>query len=143
MLSLQTTITIHAPASVVWRVLTDFKQYPEWNPMLQIEGKAQEGTYLKNTMLLEEGKPQVFKPKVIVATPDKELRWRGMFLSKLLFSGEHYFILDPTSTTTVQLTHGEDFRGLLAAPVFRRIAPRLRQRFEAVNQALKKRAETG
>jgi uncharacterized protein YndB with AHSA1/START domain len=39
---LQTEIDIAAPAERVWRILTDFDAYPDWNPFIRkIQGRPE------------------------------------------------------------------------------------------------------
>ena len=53
--------------------------------------------------------PMMFKPTVLVAKPERELRWLGTFMGRWMFAGEHYFLLDQLSPGTTRLTQGERF----------------------------------
>ena len=62
--SSKTEIIIYASKEDVWTALTDFKNYPTWNPfVVRIEGKPEKGYRLKNT-LKNGGKTTVFKAVV-------------------------------------------------------------------------------
>ncbi len=81
-----------------------------------------------------------FQPLVLSLLKNKELRWRGKFLFKGLFDGEHYFILTDHLDGTVTLTHGEKFKGLLV-PFLGKALEKTKTGFDLMNQALKKRCE--
>src|SRR5262245_61616289 len=73
-----TSVEIEASKQLVWDVLTDFSAYHEWNPYMKIEGTPQVGTKLTmHIMRAGGGRGMVFKPAVLAATPDEELRWLG------------------------------------------------------------------
>ena len=74
---------------------------------------------------------------MLVAKPNQELRWLGHVGVPRLFDGEHYFLLQPDGGGT-RFTQGEVFRGALLW-VFN--VNGLLPNFEAMNAALKKRAE--
>ena len=83
-----------------------------------------------------------FRPTVLVATPDQELRWRGSLLLPGLFSGEHFFLLRSEESNSTRVLHGERFSGLLVGPFVRRgLLDATREGFHAMNIALKERAE--
>ena len=76
---IKTSIVINATPQTVWSILTDFENYPNWNPFISsAEGEIAVGEKLKIT---DGG--MGFKPKVLVADENQELRWLG----KLLFKG--------------------------------------------------------
>jgi hypothetical protein len=63
-------------------------------------------------------------------------------LSRWIFAGEHYFLLDRTAEGSTQLTHGERFTGLLAPFIMRgRTLAATAQGFVAMNEALKRQSE--
>ena len=89
------------------------------------------------------GEPtRTFSPIVLVVTPAKELRWRGVVMARWLFSGEHYFLLAEVDPQQTKLTHGERFSGLLAPLIMSgaRLAA-TKKGFVATNEALKNRVE--
>ena len=142
MINIETTITIHANASTVWSQLTNFENYPNWNPFIKkIEGQPIEGTTLKNTLQLEGQKSQVFKPTILKVIPNKEFRWLGSLFIKGLFDGEHYFILKPVNSNQTELIHGENFSGILARMIYKMIGAQTKKGFEAMNEVLKEQCE--
>jgi len=81
---------------------------------------------------------------ILVANQGRELRWTGpnSNLQRVLFRGEHYWLLEAANGATTRLIQGEVFSGLLV-PFMRRFLDReVLPSFEAFNAALKKRAET-
>lgn len=142
--SIRTQTEIAAPASQVWQELVNGKAYSEWNPFIKhMSGDLTVGDQLKVTIQPEGKAPMNFTPNVLVADESKELRWVGRLGFKGVFDGEHYFKLEETSKGTTLLHHGEYFKGILAYPLFALIGKDTENGFNAMNEALKKRVETG
>lgn len=141
-MEISTEIDINASAQTVWRILTDFAEYPHWNPFIrQLAGSAQAGATLQAGIQPPGGKIMRFSPTLLAADPDRELRWRGHWLLPALFRGEHYFQIRPLAADRVLFVQGENFSGLLL-PLFRAsLNTGTRAGFQAMNQALKARAE--
>jgi len=141
--SFETQISISAPPGKIWSILTDFARFPDWNPFIRSIG----GTPVQGAILSVEVAPpgqsaMSFKPVVLIATPERELRWLGTFMGRAVFAGEHYFRLEPQGTNSTRLVHGERFSGLLAPLIMRRqMLAATEQGFAAMNAALKQRAE--
>ena len=133
----ESELDIVAPPSRVWAVLTDFAAYPEWNPTTRLSGEIKPGAVIENTQIDGEDRA-VFHPLVLVASPDRELRWRGRLWGVPgLLEAEHYFLIQPTADGC-ELTQGERFEGALSwVPS----TEEQTQRFLATNLALKARAE--
>ncbi len=84
----------------------------------------------------------VLRPVVVAWSPPTELRWRGTFISRLLFTGEHGFKLEELPGTRVRFHQDETFSGLLV-PLYARLRlPKTREAFTEVNEALRERAES-
>lgn len=142
MFELNTRITIEADAARVWSILTDFAAYPAWNPFItRISGSASVGSRLEVLIQPAGGKAMTFRPTVLVADENCELRWLGRLLVPGLFDGEHRFRIEAQGAGRVLFHQDETFRGLLV-PLFRNsLDTGTRQGFESMNAALKARAE--
>jgi hypothetical protein len=140
--TIRSAIEIRAPLDSVWRILTDFSAYPEWNPHIrQVRGKARVGGRLTIRSQPRGGRPVVLRPVVTTWSPPTELRWRGTFMSRLLFTGEHGFKLEPLAGARVRFHQDETFSGLLV-PLYAHLRlQRTRDGFAQVNEALRERAE--
>ena len=139
---LHTEIEIEATPERVWDILTDFPAYPAWNPFIpRISGPATVGSRLDVQLQPPGGRGMRFRPAVLAASPSQELRWVGHLGVPGLFDGEHRFRIEPLTADRVRLVQEERFTGLLAPLVIRFIERTTRQGFEAMNLALKARAE--
>jgi hypothetical protein len=138
---IETTIDIAAATSTVWQVLMDFAAYPDWNPMVRsIAGTLRRGERLE-VCIQPPGKNKMrFRPRVQVVDEARAFSWLGHFLLPGLFDGLHEFRLQPVADGT-RLYHRESFSGLLLPLVWRTMEAPTRAGFEAMNQALKTRAE--
>ena len=142
MLELRTDIEISSTPERVWSILTDFDSYPGWNPFIRsIEGIARVGNRLNVSIQPVGSKAMSFRPVVLAATTNFELRWVGRLLIPGIFDGEHYFQIVPGTTGRVRLVQGEKFNGLLVGLLKSRLERGTRAGFVAMNQALKARAE--
>src|SRR5262249_16747098 len=112
-------------------------------PYMQIEGTPQVGTKLTVHMGAGGGRGMVFKPAVLAATPDEELRWLGKLGFGGIGDGEDFFILDRNTDGPTRLTTGERYGGGLGAgakPFVKK--DRNQAGYEAFNQVLKQRVES-
>jgi hypothetical protein len=142
MLEIRTEIHIEASAPRVWRALTDFKAFPDWNPfVLAVEGEPKKGARLKVTIRTAGGGDMTFRPRVLAANEGRELRWRGRLLVPGVFDGEHYFEVSELGNGRSRLVHGERFSGLLVPWLRRGLESSTRSGFMAMNRAVKRRLE--
>ncbi|WP_447636036.1 SRPBCC family protein [Flavobacterium microcysteis] len=110
---IKTEIVIQATPEKIWSILTDFENYPSWNPFIRsIEGNTTIGNKIKVSIHPPGGKKMTFKPIVIAKTDEKELSWRGNLLFRGLFDGEHKFELIDNNDGTVTFIQSEKFKGL-------------------------------
>jgi hypothetical protein len=139
---LHSETAIQASPQRVWEILTDFAAYPDWNPFIpRISGSPEAGSRLDVQLQPPGGRGMRMRPTVTAAAPSHELRWLGHLGVPGLFDGEHSFRIEPLGADRVRFVQEERFTGLLAPLVLRFIARSIRQGFEAMNQALKARAE--
>ncbi len=135
-------IEIQAPAERVWQVLIDFASYPDWNPFIRrISGQLKEGKRLKVYIEPPRAKGRTFRPKVLKAEPNQELRWLGRLLIPGLFDGDHIFTIGQIGSEHVRFVQREIFSGLLVSFLPHGLDMKIRLGFEQMNQALKLRAE--
>ena len=138
---LHTEIDIDATPEVVWQVLTDLDAYPEWNPFITSSaGKPQIGETLVNRMEPPGGMAITLKPQVTVIEDNKTFEWLGKVGFSGLFDGRHRFDLQATPTGTT-LTQSEDLDGVLVRLMRKSVDTSTKAGFEAMNLALKARAE--
>ena len=137
---IETAIDIDATPSDVWRVLSDFAAYPDWNPFIRrIEGAPLPGNRLSITVQPPGGRSMSFRPVVLAAERERELRWLGRVLLPGLFDGEHSLRLEAMNGRC-RFVHAETFRGLLV-PLFAGTLDATERGFAAMNEALKRRVE--
>ena len=142
MKQLHTQIEIDAPAKRVWELLTDFASYPQWNPFIRhISGRLAPGERLQARLEPPGGRAMTFKPKVLAAEPNRELRWLGHLLVPGLFDGDHTFAIEALEENRVRFVQREVFKGLLVPLLARSLDNNTRRGFEEMNRALKERAE--
>ena len=138
MKTVSATTQIDAPPMAVWAVLTDLGRYPEWNPLFrEASGEVAVGSRITlRAVQPANGRLMTVKAKIVAADPGAELRWASALPA--IMSGEHSFVLTPLDGGT-RLAQTEIYGGLLAATVS---VPRTETIFQAMNDALKQRAET-
>jgi len=83
-----------------------------------------------------------FRPEVLKAEPNRELRWLGHLLVPGLFDGEHIFTIEPLDANRVRFVQHEIFTGLLVPLLARGLNTETLRGFEEMNHALKMQAET-
>ncbi|HEY9556213.1 MAG TPA: SRPBCC domain-containing protein [Acidimicrobiales bacterium] len=139
---LHTEIEIGAPPAVVWAVLTDLPAYPDWNPFItSSQGALAVGERLVNRLEPPGGRPITFKPTITEIEDGRALSWLGRLLLPGLFDGRHRFELVPSGEGT-RLLNMERFAGALVPFMRKSLDTRTHAGFEAMNTALKVRAES-
>ena len=129
------------PPARVWGVLTDLAAYPDWNPFItSSEGTLAVGERLVNHLQPPGGRPITFKPTVTEVDAGRSLEWLGRLLLPGLFDGRHRFELVAVGDGT-RVLHTEHFTGVLVPLMRKSLDTRTRAGFEAMNTALKARAE--
>ncbi|PKB82943.1 MAG: polyketide cyclase [SAR202 cluster bacterium Io17-Chloro-G9] len=143
MKEIRTEIEIAAPPEGVWSILTGFASFHEWNPfMLTAQGEAIPGNRLQVRLQPPGGMAMTFKPTVLNAEPNRELRWLGHLLLPGLFDGEHYFLIEDRGEGGARFIQGERFTGTLVPLMgLMGLFGKMTRGFEEMNRALKARAQ--
>lgn len=139
MKEVRTEIEINAGPEKVWKILTDFEKYDQWNPFInRIIGHAKQGGKIEIHIETPGGKKRKYRPTVTKVEQGRELRWLG---KSLLLNGEHIFTIEQLQAGRVLFVHREVFDGLLTLIFGRSLDTDVRQGFEEMNRALKEKAE--
>jgi hypothetical protein len=139
---LATEIQINSRPEIVWKILTDFKNYSQWNPIIiKIIGELSIGNQLEIHVNTIGGKNRIYHPKITKITPNHELRWRGKFFSSKIFSGERIFLIEKLSDNKVNFVNKEIFSGIGLKLVSQKTADDILASFKKMNEALKKTVE--
>jgi hypothetical protein len=138
-----TEIEIDAPPTRVWSVLTDFASYPEWNTFLRwVEGRIVKGERIYFCFELPRGFRFKVNATILNVTPERALRWAGVFLTFRLFRAEHYFELTAVPGARTRFSHGEVFTGFLLPLAWIVLRTSGRRVYEDMNLELKRRVES-
>ena len=142
MKTLRTQIDIDASAEHVWDTLTNFADYSTWNQFItHLAGTLTPGARLEVRIEPPGGAAMSFRPTVLAVAPARELRWVGHLLIPGLFDGEHQFEIHPLGPGRVRFVQQERFTGVLVALFARNLDAHTLPGFNAMNAALKARAE--
>ena len=142
MKELRTEIEIQASDKRVWQLLTDFASFPQWNPfMRQAVGEPKTGARLEMHIQPSGASGMTFRPTVLKAEPNRELRWLGHLLMPGLFDGEHILTIESLAENRVRFVQREIFTGILVPLFAHGLDTDTRRGFEEMNRALKARAE--
>ena len=141
--SIKTAVDVATSAEMVWRVLTDFPDYPRWNPFLvSIHGHPAPGERLTINARYPQGRSCKFSARVVKAIPAAELRWRRRRWIEGVFDREQAFFIVPNGIKGVRFIQREHFSGVLALLIMPFIGEKTRNAFNLMNQALKRSAES-
>jgi hypothetical protein len=141
MKELRTEIEIQATPDQVWQALTNLDNYPEWNPFIHHAiGKAKVGEKVDITFK-SSSKEMTLHCTVVKVEPNKELCWKYHVVLPILFRGEHSFTIEQIEANKVRFIDREIFNGLLVSAQADDIDTHSKQGFEAMDKALKAKAE--
>ncbi len=141
--TIRTSIALPANLRDSWKVLTDFAEYPTWNPYLtRVEGRFSVGENMSFTLVDENfSDPLHLSATLGEVSPNKRFFWTGRVGIQGLFDTKHVFELVASDEETSELHHYEEFRGLIPAilPDREKRSANTRAAFERMNRALRQR----
>jgi hypothetical protein len=141
MRTIHTEIGIERQDAAVWAILADIDKWAEWNPFAKASGRLAVGERLDVEIRPPGRKPTSFRPTVVKLEPGRELRWLGHLGLPGIFDGEHGFRIAPENAGRCRFEQFEMFTGVMAGPILWLAGDATRRGFEAMNRALKARAE--
>ncbi len=131
MYQLQAEVEIEAPPERVWAVLTDFASYPQWSGWKgRISGEARKGAWLKVLATPRPGKIKMTLFRVLVADPERELRWNALYGPFWALSGQRYWVLEPLSGSASGQYDGKRTKLIFGEAYFGWMVPLLRGMLE-------------
>lgn len=138
----RTQIEISAPASRIWEILVDLDRYEEWNPFItRAKGRISPGATFEVSPRVTNGKQIIFVPRVTDYHEGREFTWTGHFYHRWFALGDHTFRLTPLTDGRIRLDHDERIYGIGGLLVWLLGKEQIRTGFDAMNLALKRRAE--
>lgn len=141
--TITTEIIINAPPEAVWKVLTDFRRYEDWNPFIRsMEGMAKAGERIKIIMQPPNQRTFHFSAKIVNAEFPRVLCWKGNLLMRGIFEGYHCFKLELYNESSTRLVHSEEFSGILMPLLWWRFKTSIKVGFTWMNNSLSTIAES-
>ena len=101
-------VEIAAPPEVVWRVLTGFEQWPDWNP--DVKSMSFKGSVAPGSEFRWKSGPGTIVSTLEEVDPPRYIRWRGRTLS---IKAVHEWRFEASNGGT-RVETDESFSGLLA-----------------------------
>ncbi|HJT83092.1 MAG TPA: SRPBCC domain-containing protein [Nitrososphaeraceae archaeon] len=142
MKDLTTEIEINSSPQAVWDILTDFSNYPQWNPILtKVVGQLLIDNKLEIHITTIGGKSRIYHPKITKIVPNQELRWTGKFFLPQIFSGERIFLIEKVFNDKIKFVNKEIFSGIGIKLAPQKMENDILLSFKKMNEALKKTAE--
>ena len=140
-LRIEDRIGVQAPAEVIWEIIHDIGSWHEWNPTyVQAAGTVRIGEVLTLTLALPGQPAQEIQPKVLDWVPNEQLHWQLTFMGGLIRT-LRYIEINPVHEQGCIVDNGEIFSGLMGRSMGKRVGRSVRAGFQAMNAALKDRAE--
>lgn len=142
MKEVRSEIEINSYPESVWRILIDFAAYDQWNPFInKIIGPPTEGSKIDIYIETPSGKNRKYSPRITKVEEGRELRWFGKSSLPGFLNAEHIFTIEELQPERVRFIQSELFDGLLTRVFGKGVDTDIRQGFQDMNDALKKRAE--
>lgn len=139
---IKTEILINTTPEKVWAILTDFENYPNWNPFIKsIKGEVNVGKVITVRIEPSEAKGMTFKPEILTFKTNKELSWLGHLFFAGIFDGEHKFEIIDNGNGTTTFRQSEIFRGILVPLFKKQLDNNTKEGFEEMNKKLKELSE--
>lgn len=142
MKEVRSEIEINSYPESVWRILIDFAAYDQWNPFInKIIGAPTEGSKIDLYIETPSGKNRKYSPRITRVEEGRELRWFGKSSLPGFLNAEHIFTIEELQPERIRFIQSELFDGLLTRVFGKGVDTDIRQGFQDMNDALKKRAE--
>ena len=134
-------IGVQAPAELIWEIVHDLHLWEEWNPTYtRASGVIRIGEPLSLDLALPGQPVQEIRPRVLEWVPNEQLHWQLRLMGGMIKT-VRYIEITTLSEAGCIVDNGEIFGGLMGPSLGKRMGRSVRQGFQAMNEALKARAE--
>lgn len=131
-------VFINAPVEKVWVVLTNFADYPKWNPyMREVHGTLAPGKQLEIMLQPVGARPINIHPTVISVQPPREIHWREQLIMPGIYGGDYTCTVVRISDTQSRVFQREVYTGIIVLPSLRWLEDSVGNGFIQMNAALK------
>lgn len=138
---LERRIGIQAPDEIVWEILSDIPGWADWNPIYpKAQGVIRIGDRWTLELALPGERPRTIHPVILDWAPYDHIHWRLDMLRGWART-VRFLEIEKMGEENVIFSNGEIFDGLLGPSIARRMRKPVLEGFEALNEALKTRAE--
>jgi hypothetical protein len=140
-IQLERRIGINAPDDVVWEILSDIEAWPSWNPMYtRAQGVIRIGDRWTLDVALRGQPARTIHPVILDWAPYDHIHWK-LDMMRGWARSVRFLEIEKMGAENVIFANGEIFDGWLGPSVARRLRNPVLEGFEALNQAMKSRAE--
>ena len=135
-------IEIDAPIERVWKVLTDFERYPEWNPFtVRVDARLELGAAVRMRVNLVGPFVQPQTEYITTLEEDRRVCWTLNQLPTRLLSATRCQWLEPLSPERTRYASTDVVTGMLAPLVIGLFGAAMQRGFEHTCRTLKARVE--
>lgn len=133
---------INATKKAVWKAITDFENYPNWNSVLEMRNNNSLviGNEFDVTITRPDKKQSTFKATALTKEKFKSFSARQKILGKWFFQATHHFIIKETDQETITFIQKWELSGILSS-LFRKQILKELEVFKVMNGELKKLVE--
>lgn len=138
------TVEIDAPSKVVWDVLTDLEQYPEWNPFcLSATSTLEMGASVQMVLADYTGAGGTFlnTEYVCAVVPERLLSWELRATPESPYAARRDQVIAPVTERNCRYYSTDAFLGEFAKDIMRDTGHWVRRAFDDTALALKTRSE--
>lgn len=138
---LERRIGIQAPDEIVWELLSDIPGWAAWNPLYpRAEGEIRIGNRWSLDLALPGQPLRTINPVILDWAPYDHIHWR-LDMMRGWARTVRFLEIEKMGEENVIFNNGEIFDGWLGPSIARRMRRPILDGFEALNEALKARAE--
>jgi len=135
-------IEINASKETVWKAITDFENYPNWNSVLVMKenDSLTIGEKFDVTINKPDGKHSKFKATATSKEDHHSFSATATIIGKWFFETTHYFIINEIDKEHIIFIQKWELKGMIA-PMFRKQIFKELEVFDQMNTDLQKLVE--